>query len=124
MMANDSIPVCASTELLEGGKGIRFPLTADGEDATGFVVRHDGRVYAYLNRCTHLPLELDQGRGDFFDSSGHYLMCTRHGAVYIPTNGRCAGGPCRNGQLRALNVAEKNGWVIWYPDEYASPARA
>ncbi len=124
MMADKGIPVCVLTDLIEEGRGVRFPVTVDGEDASGFVVRHDGKLHAYLNRCSHLPLELDQDNGKFFDSSGHYLMCTRHGAIYLPASGRCAGGPCSGGQLRAIRIAEKNGWVVWYPDECITAVRA
>lgn len=123
-MIADGILVCASVDLPEGRKGIRFPVSAGGEDATGFLVRHDGAVHAYLNRCTHLPLELDQDGGDFFDSTGHFLMCARHGAIYTPASGRCAGGPCKGGRLRVIQVDEINGRIVWYPDEYVSPARA
>jgi nitrite reductase/ring-hydroxylating ferredoxin subunit len=71
---------------------VRFALTAGGEDATGFVVRHGGTAYAYLNRCAHVPIELDWNEGEFFESSKLYLMCSTHGAIYIPENGQCAGG--------------------------------
>lgn len=112
------IAVCQSADLEEGGKGVRFPLMAGGGVATGFVLRHHGAVYAYLNRCAHLPLELDQGSSVFRDSSGGYLMCAKHGAIYQPENGRCAGGPCRGGRLHVLVVEEIQGQVIWYPDEF------
>ena len=50
MMANQEILICAADAVQEGGKGVRFPVTAGGEDATGFVVRYGGQAYAYLNR--------------------------------------------------------------------------
>jgi nitrite reductase/ring-hydroxylating ferredoxin subunit len=118
------IPVCASDALEEGGKGVRFPLTAGNEDATGFVVRYGGRVYGYLNRCAHVPIELDWNKGDFFEDSGLFLMCSTHGAVYDPATGYCAGGPCRGGRLRKLAVLEKENQVFWQPDDYVGPARA
>lgn len=118
------IPICASTMLEEGGKGVRFPLTAGNEDGTGFVVRYDSTVYGYLNRCVHVPIELDWNEGDFFESSGLYLMCSTHGALYTPETGRCAGGPCRGGRLRPIIVFEKDGQVFWRPDDYIRPARA
>jgi len=49
-MADDAIPICPASDLQEGGKGVRFPVTAGGEDATGFVVRYNSEVHAYLNR--------------------------------------------------------------------------
>ncbi|HEX7646243.1 MAG TPA: Rieske 2Fe-2S domain-containing protein [Noviherbaspirillum sp.] len=116
--------ICQSSALEEGGKGIRFPLTAGGEDATGFVVRYDNAVYGYLNRCAHVPIELDWNEGDFFESGGLYLMCSTHGAIYTPDTGHCAGGPCRGGRLRSITVVEKDNQVFWIPDDYIKPARA
>lgn len=123
-MDDDGIPVCASDALVEGGKGVRFPVTAAGEDSTGFAVRYDGVVRAYLNRCAHVPIELDWNEGDFFESSGLYLMCSTHGALYLPESGQCAGGPCRGGRLRPIAVHEKDGQVYWRPDDYVRPACA
>ncbi len=122
-MTITSIPICSSDSLVEGGKGVRFPVTAGGENSNGFVVRYDGRVYGYLNRCAHVPIELDWNEGDFFESSGLYLMCSTHGAIYTPENGRCAGGPCRGGRLRPIMVVEQEGQVFWQPDDYLTPAK-
>jgi nitrite reductase/ring-hydroxylating ferredoxin subunit len=123
-MDETTIFICQSSELEEGGKGIRFPVTAGGEDGTGFVVRYDGKAYAYLNRCAHVPIELDWNEGDFFESGGLYLMCSTHGAIYLPDTGHCAGGPCRGGRLRPITVVEKDNQVFWTPDDYIKPARA
>ncbi|RJG01406.1 Rieske (2Fe-2S) protein [Noviherbaspirillum sedimenti] len=120
----DLIPICAADALAERGRGIRFPLTAGGEDASGFVVRYDGVARGYLNRCAHVPIELDWNEGEFFDSSGLYLMCSTHGAMYLPESGRCAGGPCRGGRLRPIAVVEKDDMVFWQTDDFLTPARA
>lgn len=120
----DLIPICAADALAEGGKGIRFPLTAGGEDAGGFVVRFEGVARGYLNRCAHVPIELDWNEGEFFDSTGLYLMCSTHGAVYLPESGHCAGGPCKGGRLRPVVVVENDGMVYWQTDDYLTPARA
>ena len=116
--------ICAAEAVAEGGKGMRFPVTAGGHDATGFVVRYGGKAYAYLNRCAHVPIELDWAEGQFFESSGLYLMCATHGAIYVPESGLCAGGPCRGGRLRPIPVAERDGQLYWRPDDYIGPARA
>jgi len=115
------ILVCAADALLEGGKGIRFPLRAGGEDTTGFVVRYGGKVYGYLNRCAHVPIELDWAEGEFFESSGLYIMCSTHGAIYMPESGQCAGGPCRGGRLRPIAVSEHDENIYWQPDDYVGP---
>lgn len=103
---------------------MRFPLTFAGCDSTGFVVRHQGAIYGYLNRCAHVPIELDWVEGEFFDMTGLYLMCSTHGAIYSPKSGHCAGGPCRGGRLRPIVVLEKDLQIFWQPDELVKPARA
>jgi len=109
--------ICDSELLVDGGEGVRFPVAVFGEAATGFVVRFRGTAYAYLNRCAHVPMELDWVPGQFFESSGEFLMCATHGAVYRPESGVCAGGPCRGGKLRPITVREVEGKVYWQPDE-------
>nr|WP_314862948.1 Rieske 2Fe-2S domain-containing protein [uncultured Undibacterium sp.] len=110
--------ICNSEELEEGGKGIRFPLRAGSDDATGFVVRYDGTAHGYLNRCAHVPVELDWTPGEFFEGSGLYIMCATHGAIYVPETGHCTGGPCRGGRLRKMQVTEVEGKIYWQPDDY------
>jgi nitrite reductase/ring-hydroxylating ferredoxin subunit len=121
---SEAIYICDSESLDEGGKGIRFPVTVDGDDLTAFVVRYGLEPRAYLNRCVHLPMELDWTEGEFFESSGLYLMCATHGALYEPDTGHCAGGPCRGGRLHAINVIERDKKIFWEPDDYVRPARA
>lgn len=122
-MTETAIFICVSAALEEGGKGVRFPLTAGGENATGFAVRYNGTAHAYLNRCAHVPIELDWNEGQFFESSGLFLMCSTHGAIYAPETGRCEGGPCRGGRLRPITVMERDNQIFWQPDEYLTPAR-
>jgi nitrite reductase/ring-hydroxylating ferredoxin subunit len=113
--------ICESGQVVEGGKGVRFPVMAFGDAATGFVVRYDGKPYAYLNRCAHVPIELDWFEGEFFESSGLYLMCSTHGAIYVPESGYCAGGPCKGGKLRPIAVHEVDDKIYWQPDEFIWP---
>ena len=123
--SNGEVLVCAADQLTEGGRGVRFPVTAFGDKASGFVVRYDGKAYGYLNRCAHVPIELDWAEGEFFESSGLYLMCSTHGAIYVPESGLCAGGPCKGGRLRSIAVSEHDGQIYWTPDEFIKvPAAA
>ena len=103
--------ICASSDLAEGGDGVRFDVEGQGETASAFVIRHGGRVYAYLNRCAHIAMELDWNPGKFFDTDGEYLICSTHGALYAPDSGACRGGPCRGAGLTRLNVFEADGKV-------------
>jgi nitrite reductase/ring-hydroxylating ferredoxin subunit len=116
------IEVGAAASIEERGRGLRF-LVAErfgrpGVLMSGFVVRFDGVLRAYLNQCAHVPTELDWVEGEFFEGSGLYLMCATHGAIYLPENGRCAGGPCRGGRLRPITIKEEGGVVYWQPDEH------
>ena len=124
MSEANEVYLCASTDLEDGGKGVRFPVRAFGLDATGFAVRYGGKVYAYLNRCAHVPVELDWFKGEFFESSKMYLMCSTHGAIYAPESGLCTGGPCRGGKLRPIAVHEAGDGIYWQPDPYIRPPEA
>lgn len=124
MSAEEGVFVCEAGDLVDGGRGRRFPVLAWGHAATGFVVRYGGQAYAYLNRCVHMPIELDWNEGDFFESSGTYLVCSTHGAVYQPESGKCAGGPCRGGSLSPIPVVEKDGKIYWQPDQAIRPPDA
>ena len=103
--------VCASGDLSDSGDGIRFEVERNGEMVPAFAIRHGGRVYAYLNRCAHIAMELDWKQGKFFDAQGEYLICSTHGALYAPESGACRGGPCRGAGLSGLNVTEVAGNV-------------
>lgn len=124
MTTPEDIFICPSSALLEGGLGKRFPVRVHGEATTGFVVRYGGVVYGYLNRCAHVPIELDWAEGEFFESSGLYLMCATHGAVYAPDTGKCKGGPCTGAHLRKIMTMERDGQVVWRPDDIVQPAEA
>ena len=104
--------ICASDELLEGGHGVRFTVNRHGVDVPAFAVRFRGRVHAYLNRCAHVPVEMDWQQGEFFDHSGLYLICTTHGALYAPESGRCLGGRCNGKGLVAVSVTESDGSIF------------
>ncbi len=99
--------ICDSAALIDGGDGVRFE--AGGRAA--FAIRHGGRVYAFLNRCAHVPVELDWVPGKFFDDTGDLLICTMHGAHYEPHSGRCVLGPCKGAKLRPLPIEERDGRV-------------
>lgn len=105
--------ICTSAELEEGGDGVRFEASEFGRPTPAFVVRFRGRPRAYLNRCAHVPVELDWLPGRFFDLDRELLMCATHGAIYDPGSGRCVGGPCRGGRLTPVEVIERDGGVYW-----------
>ena len=103
--------ICDSAQVQDGGKGVRFEVERHGKTQPAFLIRYDGVVYAYLNRCAHVSVELDWAEGEFFDLTGLYLMCSTHGATYLPESGRCIRGPCDGRGLVRLSVEEDAGKV-------------
>ncbi len=78
--------ICAAA-LVDGGPEVRFEIRRDGQAAPAFAIRQHGRVYAYVNRCSHFGVELDWQPGRFFDVSELYLIRTTHGRCTLPTAG-------------------------------------
>ncbi|WP_298831977.1 Rieske 2Fe-2S domain-containing protein [uncultured Piscinibacter sp.] len=116
--------LCASDQLTERGDALVFDVLQHRQPARAFALRVDGRVVAYLNRCAHMPAEMDWLPGQFLDSDRAFILCSIHGAAYEPATGRCAGGPCGRGRLVAIEVEERDGQVYWYPSHDTQPAFA
>ena len=117
-MAGTERLICGSASLEEGGAGVRFEVQRHGEPASAFAVRYDGTVHGYLNRCAHVPIELDWQEGAFFDITGLYLICATHGATYLPDTGRCVRGPCKGAALVKLPILERDGAIYLLEDEF------
>ena len=109
--------ICSSSALVDGGPGFRFTVMQYGKDEPGFAVRFRGNVFAYFNRCGHVPVELDWQHNEFFDDSKLYLICATHGALYSPETGRCLGGRCNGKGLMPLLVTERDGAIYFTPTE-------
>ena len=103
--------ICKSADVREGEDGVRFTVTRVTGEEPAFLVRFQGRVHAYLNRCAHVPVELDWLPGKLFDDSRRYVICATHGAMYEPETGHCVSGPCRGARLVPLRVEERDGGV-------------
>lgn len=119
--ASEPQALCASTELEERGQAYVFDVLEYGKPQRAFALRIDGRVVAYLNRCAHVPVEMDWQPGQFLDADRAFIVCSIHGAIYDPTQGRCLGGPCNGKRLQALRVTEADGQVSWYPSPNIRP---
>jgi nitrite reductase/ring-hydroxylating ferredoxin subunit len=104
--------ICASADLADSGDGVRFEARIEGVLEPAFVVRYEGKARAYINRCAHMPMELDWKPGKFFDAEGLVLICSTHGAIYSPESGRCLGGPCE-GRLVPVPIEERDGTILF-----------
>jgi nitrite reductase/ring-hydroxylating ferredoxin subunit len=65
----------------------------------GFIVRKDGEVRGYVDRCPHagypLAVELDR----YLTDDGELILCAWHGGVFRPLTGECIGGPPAGARL-------------------------
>ena len=116
-----ALPLCASAELEESGKAHVFDVLLWRRPAHAFALRFEGRVVAYMNRCAHVPTEMDWRPGEFLDDERRYILCSMHGAVYEPATGRCVGGPCPGARLMPVPVVESGGQVYWTPTADITP---
>ncbi len=116
--------LCLGSELHEKGRALLFDLREYNQPVTAFALRFEGRVVAYLNRCAHVPVQMDWQPGEFLDADQRFIICSIHGATYEPADGRCVGGPCGRGRLKPVAVQERDGRVYWYPDSQLKPNAA
>ncbi len=115
---NDTPPVvlCAGSALIEKGLAVPFEVLYAGEVCSAFAIRYQGRAHAYLNRCVHLPMEMDFQANRFFDASARWLICSTHAALYEPQTGVCVSGPC-GGTLVKIELTETEGTVYWHTSQ-------
>jgi nitrite reductase/ring-hydroxylating ferredoxin subunit len=108
--------LCRVDEVIEGrGRGFRF---GDGRGETAlFLVRKDGRLYAYFNDCPHVGAPLDWVPGVFFDATGNFLFCSLHGAMFRPHDGYCVSGPCIGKRLAKAPIRVEDGTIVLVEDE-------
>ena len=122
MSQDTPIVLCASADLQDGGRAVSFDLSYAGQTCRAFAIRYRGQVHAYLNRCTHVAMEMDWQPERFFDDTGQWLLCASHGAAYRPDSGQCAGGPCKGGLIQ-IALSEAAGVVFWHPSYIARPVQ-
>jgi nitrite reductase/ring-hydroxylating ferredoxin subunit len=113
--------LCESSALQECNGSFTFDVLEWGKHAPAFAVRFDNLAVAYLNRCAHVPSEMDWQHGEFWDQDKRFIICAVHGALYEPSHGGCVSGPCVGAKLIPIPLQEKDGQVYWYPDERFQP---
>lgn len=119
---DQAIALCNSSDLVDGALAVPFDVVYAGQTCRAFAIRYQGVAHAYLNRCTHVPMEMDYQPNRFFDDTGHWLLCATHGAAYRPSTGQCAGGPCRGGLVKIV-LSESHGVVHWHTAHNLQPVK-
>ena len=78
----------------------------------GFLIRKDGEVRGYVDRCPHAGLPLAQKLDDYLTPAGDLIACSWHGALFDIDTGACVGGPCVGQALRPWPVAAHDGFIV------------
>jgi len=99
---------------LAPGATKKFIIKPGGHEVEAFLVNFDGGLYAYVNRCRHIPLTLDWVDNRFFTEDGRHIICANHGATYVPNTGECVWGPCLGASLQpvALEIAQEKIYAL------------
>jgi len=105
-----NVPLCPESAIADPGAR-SFVLQIGEAFFHGFVVRKNGQVAGYVDRCPHqgfpLALELDR----YLTPDGSLILCGWHGAVFEPLTGECTGGPCAGGRLTPWPVVVSDGLI-------------
>ena len=99
--------LCSSDALTEGASR-GFEL----DELRLLVIRREGRVYAYKNRCPHRGVPLEWQPDQFLDASASLIQCATHAALFLIETGECVAGPCAGQSLTAIDCHE-DSQGIW-----------
>jgi nitrite reductase/ring-hydroxylating ferredoxin subunit len=101
---------------INDGASRNFVLQMRNGRFHGFVLRRGDRVVGYADRCPHQGLPLAQKLDDYLTPNGKYLICSWHGALFDPEDGRCVGGPCVGAGLTPWPVEVRDGAIFTATD--------
>ena len=92
--------LCTRADLIAtGAKGVTL---SDGREIVVVETRDGPR--AFLNSCPHNGTTLEILPDRFFDADRALLVCTTHGARFLPTSGLCVSGPCAGRHLAPISI--------------------
>ena len=86
-----------------------FSVNTRQDNRQIFIVRRNGKLYGYLNRCPHTGVSLDWQPDQFLDITGKLIQCATHGALFRIEDGLCIHGPCVNQSLQPVPVRVTRG---------------
>ena len=95
---------------LEAMASRAFCVEIGSDQYEGFFVRaENGDLFAYKNSCPHTGAPLNWTPDQFLTSSGRYIQCSIHGAMFKLESGECFAGPCSGKFLQMIKVVECEG---------------
>jgi len=90
--------------------GTRNVVLGEGPDELDIVIVQTGGVrHAYINSCPHEHIPLETFPNHFLTDDKKHLLCSGHGARFVPATGECVSGPCFGKSLTSLLVEERDG---------------
>ena len=96
--------LCHLNELDDpGSRGFALELDND-DDLLLFLVKKDGQVYGYKNKCPHAGVNLEWQPDDFLNLEKALIQCSMHGAQFMIESGRCISGPCNGDYLDSIEL--------------------
>lgn len=114
----DQVYLCPQASLLEGhSRG--FDPFASGRD-TLLVVRWQGTLTAWRNRCPHLDVAMQYRKDRFMSGDGQHIVCFAHGALFRPDTGLCVLGPCLGQSLQPQALTVDDNGAVWLVNTAAS----
>jgi len=103
---------------LQPGRTKKFVLRRADREEECFVVNHGGTLYAYVNRCCHVPMTMDWIDNQFMTEDQQFILCATHGACYEPATGECVSGPPFGKYLTAVPLSIRGDDVVAsWPEE-------
>jgi len=114
----DEHVVVARVGEVEPGQTKKFVLLIEGREVECFLMNHGGQIFAYVNRCRHVPMTMDWIDNQFLTEDGCYILCATHGAVYEPETGECIfGPPCGKVLIRVPLTTDRDQIIAHRPVE-------
>lgn len=104
--------LCHIDDIIDpGAKG--FTLKQGRSERLLFLIKKEGKVYAYENKCPHAGLNLEWQTDDFLNNEKDHIQCSVHGALFEIETGACTSGPCNGMDLTSVNIElDDNGQII------------
>ena len=108
----------AAADAIPPGQCRGFSVAAGEQTLELFVVNHQGRLYAFENRCPHTGVNLNWQPDQFLDYENAFIQCTMHGAKFRVDDGLCLRGPCQGMSLQTLSLHVHDGriWLEMAPE--------
>ena len=97
---------------LREGQVYSSPIPDNEDDLEVILVKSSGTLKAWINSCPHDGRPLCKDPDYARDSSGKYLECMNHQALFDPKTGLCAAGPCIGDALFSVNITQERGEII------------